>query len=84
MGLKLEKLEVSRFFFFNSGCTMACLKGRGTLPDVRQELINSQTLGPIAPNTSFRRRGGIQSEGQFEGRRCITTSVRAEREIGSK
>ena len=84
MGLKLERLEVSRFFFFKRGCTVASLKVGGTQPDVRQEFINVRTVGPTASKTSFRRRGGMQSEGQLEGRRSLTTSVRAGRDIGAK
>ena len=51
MGLKLERTEGSRLSLFNKGCTTACLKAAGTLPERRQVLINDIIHGPTVSNT---------------------------------
>lgn len=85
MGLKLETEEGSRLGFFNSGCTTACLKAAGIEPEARILLTRARRTGATESRTegSLRRRAGRQSEGQLEGRRCLTAAVREEREAGS-
>ena len=83
MGLKLERTEGSRLSFFNKGCTTACLKAAGTLPERREVLINDIIHGPTVSKTSLRRLTVILSEGQFVGRRWWTTSERKDIDMGS-
>ena len=85
MGLKLERIEGSRFGFFNSGRTTACLKAAGMQPEERMRLINSRRMGATVSKTaeSLNRREGRQSEGQFEGCRCLTALERENRVMGS-
>ena len=52
MGLKLERREGSRFSFFSSGCTTACLKAAGTQPEIRLEFITDSMQGPTVSDTS--------------------------------
>ena len=82
MGLKLDKIDGSMFFFLRRGFTTACLKAAGTQPEVRQQLMMDSMFGPIVPRTSLRSRGGILSEGQVEGLRCMMTSLRWDRVMG--
>ena len=84
MGRKLERIEVSRLFFFKIGWTTACFRTAGTQPERREELIIESTLGPVASKTSLNSRDGIQSVLQFVGLRCMTTSVSVVRDTGSK
>ena len=58
MGLKFERMDGSRFFFFMSGCTTACLKTAGTCPERRHVLNRETRFGPTELKTSLRRRGG--------------------------
>lgn len=62
---------------------MACLKTAGTDPEARQVFINFRMHGPTTLKTSLRRRGGMLSEGQYEGRRWWTISDRWGSDTGS-
>ena len=84
MGLKLERMDGSKFFFLINGCTVACLKVAGTCPERRLVFNRATRLGPTEQNTSLRRRGGMLSVGQFVGRRWETMSESEERVTGSK
>ncbi len=83
IGLKLDKIEASKLFFFRSGWTMACLKTAGTHPELRDVLTKDTTLGPTVSKTSLTKRAGILSRGQFVGRSCLTMSERWENVTGS-
>ena len=63
---------------------MACLKGVGTCPERRDVFNKEARLGPTAWITSFRRREGILSVGQFVERRWETMSMSEERDTGVK
>ena len=82
MGLKLERMSGSRFFFLMRGCTTACLRVAGMEPEMRDVLIIVRTVGPMEVKTSLKSREGMQSVGQFVGRRWVTMSEREGREIG--
>lgn len=53
--------------FFNRGCTTACLKDDGTVPDASEPFIIDRILGPLKPKVSIRRRVGTISRGQVVG-----------------
>lgn len=36
IGLKFERTETSKFGFLINGCTIACLKGTGKSPELKQ------------------------------------------------
>ena len=54
----MERIDGSKFFFLISGWTIACLKGTGTRPELRDILKSEVRLGPMEQKTSLRRRGG--------------------------
>lgn len=69
IGLKFPGSLGSRLFFFNSGCTTACLKPDGTTPVYKEQFTIANTIGERTSKTSLKRRKGIISKGQQEGLR---------------
>ena len=63
---------------------MACLKPEGTIPDSKLLVMMARMRGEMVMKTSFKRRGGMMSEGQEVGFRWETTSDRWEGETGRK
>lgn len=81
-GLKFDNTYEVRFFFVIR--TAACFGAAGTYPELKLECIRARTVGRTVPNTFKEAGGGMLSEGQFVGRRCLTVSESKVKDVGSK
>ena len=84
MGLKFERTVESKFGFLIKGCTTACLKYIGTIPEARLLFKMHWMLGPTVSQTSLKSRGGMTSVGHAEGFNLSTIVLREARDTASK